>query len=200
MRSSISFLCLLTGLAAGGAAWADDDVAELAMLRREAVPGAGGNDAPRLIRNDSPAEAQRSLPGYRSASTELGYRWWMSRGRADLGLGLGTITYGARATGSVPGLGSEGAVTAFGSGTVLTLGMRYRTSDRSAIYADAAGVRGPGLDSGDAVVGKVGIEFQAAQSQFNIAYGGLGVRLAGDARMTVRVRRGGLGVFMVRSF
>jgi hypothetical protein len=64
------------------------------------------------------------------------------------------------------------------------------------VFADAASWRGSGIDGGDAVAGKVGIEFKSAQSRFNIAYGGLGLKLAGDARMTLRMRRGGLGIYM----
>ena len=86
------------------------------------------------------------------------------------------------------------------SGTVLTLGMRYRASEHSTLYADAAGVGPFGAEGGDAVVGKVGVEFKAAQSRWNIAYGGLGLRLGGDTRMTLRVRRGGLGVYMRSNF
>jgi len=200
MRSSTSSLLLALGLISAGAAFADDEAIGLAGVTRSSVPGAGSNDAPRLIRSEMPGDADRSLPGYRAETNELSYRWWRSSGRADLGFGLGTLTYGTRPTGSVPGLGSEGVSSVFAAGTVMTVGMRYRTSATSAVYADASGVRGYGFDGGEAVVGKVGIEFKAAQSRFNINYGGLGLRLAGDTRMTLRVKRGGLGVFMRSAF
>jgi hypothetical protein len=163
-------------------------------------PGAGTNDAPRLIRSDAVTDSQPSTPGYSSEVSESSYRWWKSSGRADVGFGLGTITYLERPTGVFqgPGLANDNGTVAT-TGTVLTLGMRYRTSAHSAVYADAAGVRGPGI-TGDGVVGKVGIEFKAAQSRFNINYGGLGMKFAGDTRMTLRLRRGGLGVYMRRSF
>jgi hypothetical protein len=161
-------------------------------------PGAGINDAPRLIRSIGPTDSQPSMPGYSSDVSESSYRWWKSHGRADVGLGLGTLTYTSRPIGAAPGFASDnGTMTT--TGTVLTLGMRYRTSDHSALYADAAGVRGPGIN-GDGVVGKVGIEFKSAQSRFNINVGGLGMKLAGDTRMTLRLRRGGLGIFMRRAF
>lgn len=207
MRSStpvLTTMVLWVGLTAGAGARADDSeapgmvVAELANPTRGAIPGAGSNDAPRLVRSDSPAEPQRSLPGYRSESTELSYRWWLSTGRADLGLGLGTLAYVNRPTGSIPGLGADNGVIA--SGTVLTVGMRYRTSKSSAIFADAASWRAAGLNGGDAVAGKVGIEFKAAQSRWNVAYGGLGLHLDGNTRMSLRVRRGGLAVFMRSTF
>ncbi|MEP7099709.1 MAG: hypothetical protein ABI781_04325 [Burkholderiales bacterium] len=200
MRASSALLLLGFGLTSAGAAFADDDEIEFASTPRSAILGAGSNDVPRLIRNESFPEAQRALPGYRNETTELGYRWWMSTGRVDLGLGLGSLTYGTRPTGSLPGLGSEGASSVLASGTVMTVGMRYRSTPTSTLYADASGVRGHGFDGGEAVVGKVGIEFKAAQSRFNINYGGLGLRLAGDTRMTLRVKRGGLGIFMRSAF
>jgi len=76
----------------------------------------------------------------------------------------------------------------------------YRTTEHSSIYADAAHVRGFGLDGEDRVISKVGIEFKLAQSDWKIGYGGLGFRLAGDARMTFRLRRSGFGIFMRSTF
>lgn len=190
----------LLGLACSGIARADDDVPGPTRIGTNLLPGAGNNDAPRLTRTDVQTEPQRSLPGYRNELVELSYRWWASQGRADLGLGLGTIAYVARPTGILPGLAGDGATLPLGAGTVLTLGMRYRTSERSALFADAAGVRGLPVDRGDVVVGKVGIEFKSARSRWNIAYGGLGLRFAGDTRMTLRVRKGGVSVYMHRSF
>jgi hypothetical protein len=193
----------MLGLAAAPAARADDDeVSGSARAAAVAPPGAGSNGAPRLVRNDDPAEPGRSAPGYRGETTELGYRWWVSKGRADLGLGLGTLAYVARPTGSLPGLGPgpDGGATVLASGSVLTLGMRYRTSPSSAVFADAASWRGAGLSGGDALVGKVGLEFKTAKSRWNLAYGGLGLTLPGDARMTLRVRHGGLALYMHSSF
>lgn len=205
MRSSSTpLLLLLVGLAATPAARADDDISDeparpLSALALAAAQGGGGSDgAPRFVRSDDPAEPRRSAPGWRGETTELGYRWWFSRGRADLGLGLGTLAYVVRPTGSMPGLVAEGA-TMLASGTVLTLGMRYRTSPNSAIVADAASWRGGG-QNGDAVVGKVGLEFKTAKSSLNLSFGGLGLTLPGDARMTLRVRHGGLVLGLRRSF
>lgn len=197
--SSTPLFLLLFGLAATPAVRADDTLAEpTSVAALAALPGAGSNDAPRFVRSDDPTEARRSAPGLRSEATELGYRWWLSKGRADLGLGLGTLAYVVRPTGSLPGLGDNGA-TVLASGSVLTLGMRYRTSTSSAVFADAASWHGAGLN-GDAVVGKVGLEFKTAKSSLNVAYGGLGLTLPGDARMTLRVRHGGLGLTLRSSF
>ena len=199
-RCVVVLLCTLIGAACSGVARADDDVPGPTPIGANLLPGAGNNDAPRLTRTEVQTEPQSSLPGYRNELVELSYRWWASRGRADLGLGLGTIAYQARPTGLLPSVASDGATLPLASGTVLTLGMRYRTSERSALFADAIGVRGLPIDRGDAMVGKVGIEFKSARSHWNISYGGLGLNLAGDMRMTLRVRRGGVSIFMHRSF
>lgn len=202
MRSSTRWLVATTfGALCASAAFADDDGVDAPGVTRESRFSAADTlDAPRIVRTESPGEPQRSLPGYRSETTELGYRWWLSRGRADLGLGLGTLNYGVRPTGSVPGLGDAASSTVLASGTVMTMGVRYRTSDRSAVYADASGLRGHGIEGGEGVVGKVGVEFKLARSRFDIGYGGLGMRLSGDTRMSLRARRGGLAVFMRSSF
>jgi len=204
VRSSTHWTVVLLGASLGaactGALGAEDEPLEGASAAIEGPAGAGRNDAPRLTRTDVQTEPQRSLPGYRNELTELSYRWWVSTGRADVGVGLGAIAFVARPTGSLQGLNGDGAALALASRTVLTVGMRYRTVGGSALFADAAGVRGLGLDRGDAVVSKVGVEFKAAQSLWNLNYGGLGLRLAGDTRMTLRLRKGGFGVSMRRSF
>jgi len=183
---ALSLVGVLDGLGAG-AAWADDE-----------PPPAP--EPSQLTRVDVPNVATYSAPGYRTDMTELVYRRWASRGRADLGFGIGSITLVERANGMLPGRFSDGMAQHVGSGTLLMLGLRYHTTAQSAVYADAEHVRGLGLDGDDAVVGKVGIEFKVAQSDWKIAYGGLGFRLAGDARMTLRPRRGGLAIMMRSTF
>lgn len=204
MRSSARGLAVLVSTVLGAAAMCDARADEEPSVQEvgiaDTVAAISPTDAPRLTRTDTSADAQPSAAGYRNEVTELSYRWWASSGRVDWGLGLGTLAYVARPNGSVPGLVGDGAVRSLANGTVFTMGLRVRTSDRSVVYADAAGVRGLGLDTGDAVVGRVGLEFKAAQSRWNVNYGGLGLRLAGDTRMTLRVRRGGLSVYMRSSF
>ena len=200
MHAAAPLVVLLLAFGTAGGAHADDDLADAAPRTLAASTGAAQNDAPRFVRDDAVPETLRTAPNFRGETTEVGYRWWVSRGRADLGLGLGTLAYSVRPVGNTAGLAPDAAANVIGSGTVLTLGMRYRTSDRSSVFADAASWRGAGIDGGDAVAGKVGIEFKSAQSRFNIAYGGLGLTLAGDARMTLRMRRGGLGIYMRSTF
>jgi hypothetical protein len=184
-----------------GSARADDESTDgSAPLTLATLAGASASDAPRFVRDDAMPEPVRASPAFRGEASEIGSRWWVSRGRADVGLGLGTLAYAIRPVGNSAGLAPEAPSNVIGAGTVLTLGMRYRTSDRSSVYADAASWRGARIEGGDALAGKVGIEFKSAQSRFNIGYGGLGLKLAGDARMTLRMRRGGLALMMRSTF
>ena len=180
-------IALVAGLTGAGVAHADDNVADVTQVTQ-------------IGRVDTPNVAARSLPGYRSDLTELSISRWASSGRADVGVGVGSIMLVDRPTGLLPGRPAEGAALLSASGTVLMLGLRYRTTEHSSVYADAAHVRGLGLDGEDRVVSKVGVQFKAAQSDWKIAYGGLGFRLAGDARMTLKVRRGGVALYMRRAF
>jgi hypothetical protein len=114
---------------------------------------------------------------------------------------LGTTCSGvARADDALPEWPGTTADAATASGTLLSLGMRYRTSERSALFADAYGVRGVGTHGRDAMLRKVGVEFKTAQSQLSVAYGDLGWSFAGDTRMSVRVRKGGFGLYMRGKF
>jgi len=186
---------LITVLAVGAcaAAWAEDDVAS-------ATAAAPVNAETRIMRTDVFALPLRSAPGTRTDLTELSAQRWVHSGRASVGVGAGSVSLVNRPNGMLPGAFADGTTTPQGSGTVLMLGLRYRTSPQSSVYADSARVRGLGLDGEDQVVNKVGIEFKAAKSDWNIGYGGLGMRLAGDARMSLKLRRGGLAISMKRDF
>ena len=47
---------------------------------------------------------------------------------------------------------------------------------------------------------KIGLEWKPAQSQVNFLREGLGIRLDGNDRMSVRLRKGVLGIYMHRKF
>ena len=176
---------------ATGAAWCEDDATTTA---------APVNAETRIMRTDVTDLSLRSAPGARTDLTELSAQRWLHSGRASVGVGAGSVSLVNRPNGMLPGAFADGTTTPQGSGTLLMLGLRYRTSPQSSVYADTARVRGLGLDGEDHVVSKVGIEFKAAKSDWNIGYGGLGMRLAGDARMSLKVRRGGLMISMKREF
>ena len=180
---AMSLAALLAG-AGGSVARADDDPAAISQLTRA--------DVAHL--------PLRSLPGYRTDLTELSIQRWATNGRAGVGVGVGSVLLIDRPTGVLPGRPAERATLTAGSGTMLMLGLRYRTTEHSSVYADAAHVSGLGLDGEDRVVGKLGFEFKAAQSDWKIAYGDLGFRLGGDARMTLKLRRSGVALYMRSTF
>jgi hypothetical protein len=136
----------------------------------------------------------------------VSYRLWMSRGRADLGIGIGTMALTALPLGATPSAAPASAMESrtvlLSSAPSLSLGLRYRASPRSTVFADASGTRGLGLNSGDTYVGKVGVEWKPASfaSRWNISYGGIGWRLNADSRMTLRIRSGGIGLYMRSQF
>lgn len=161
---------------------------------------AAGLEPPRLERSDIPNITPRSLPGYRTDLTEISLQRWATRGRAGVGVGIGSIALVDRPNGLLTGLAHDAGAVPTASATTLMLGLRYQASDRSSFYADATHVRGLGLASDEQVVGKVGMEFKAAQSDWKIAYGGLGFRFGGDTRMTLKLRRSGINIVMRRAF
>jgi hypothetical protein len=55
-------------------------------------------------------------------------------------------------------------------------------------------------NAGGAHASKVGIEWKPAESQMTFLREGLGLRLNGNDRMTVRLRKGVLGIYMQRKF
>ena len=172
-----------------GSVWADDE------HRPDAVA-----DGPRVDRGDVANVTARSPPGYRTDLTEISVQRWATSGRAGVGFGIGSVTLVDRPNGMLSGQVADGAGAITASGTTLMLGLRYRTTAHSSVYADATHVSGRWVNGDDQVVSKVGVEFKTAQSDWKIAYGGLGFRLAGDTRMTLKVRRSGLAVTMRSSF
>ena len=123
------------------------------------------------------------------------YQWSLSRGAIDLGLKFGipagTMSRpdGARAESPAPfsmllpsisvGLRRE-AADPFRAGSLLS-----RVTEGNAVESYAS---------------KVGVEWKPAESQMNFVREGLGLRLEGNDRMTVRLRKGVLGIYMHHKF
>lgn len=171
--------------------------------RRLAVVDSSATEAPRVAIEAIGTPASRaSLPAsspYRDPTLQIAYRHWLTRGRADFGLGIGTLVETARPAIADAAAAPADAAPSIAPNAVLMVGMRYRASDGSMLYADAARLYGVSRDS-PGLVAKVGVEFKSAESRWNVAYGGLGMRLAGDTNMSVRLRKGGFKVVMRRSF
>ena len=127
----------------------------------------------------------------------VNYRLWLSRGGAGVGLGLGTLGYVRPA----PDGRAEGTISLVGAAPTVSLGMRYRVSMRSAVYADASGVLGLQPDPHAGYVNtKVGLEWQPARSRFGFDHGRIGVHFDSGYRLSFRVKRNELGVYLRGQF
>jgi hypothetical protein len=135
--------------------------------------------------------------------TGVSRRWWLGSGPSDgpglgVGLGVGAVSLSARPLGAAPGEAGMVLRTA----PSVDIAMSYRPTSRSLVFADASRLHGFGPDNGDAYVGKVGVEWRPASlaSRWNLSYGGIGWRLDSGARMTLRVRSGGIGLYVRSQF
>ena len=149
--------------------------------------------------------------------TEMGgvsYRWWLRRGRADVGVGFGTMGYlvpppegNAAGPHSLVYVGPHalayaGPHTLAHSAATVTVGVRYQVGDHSTLYADALGARRSYADSRSELYGtKVGMEWKdKATSRFGFEKGALGVRFDSGLRMSLRARKGGVGLYLRGQF
>jgi len=148
--------------------------------------------------------------------TEMGgltYRWWLRRGRTDLGLGVGTVGYlvpPVEGLGAGPhsliyagshSLGYAGPHTLAHPAPTVTLGLRYQVDDRSTVFADALGARRTYAEErSDLYKTKVGMEWKERKSRFGLEKGALGVQLDSGMRMSLRARKGAVGVYLRRQF
>jgi hypothetical protein len=133
-------------------------------------------------------------------STELAgvnYRWWLSNGRAQLGVGVGTLGYLMPS----PDGRLDGPRTLTGSVPTLSLGLRYHVSPQSHFFADASGVRGLGPDPSMAQVNtKVGVEWKPAKSRLGLEQGALGFHFDSGYKLSLKARHGGLGLYLRSTF
>jgi hypothetical protein len=121
------------------------------------------------------------------------YRWLLSRGAFDFGLRfepqlLAPLPIDARFD-SVAPLVADLPSLSFGL-TEVAAGPASASSLIERALGGSAGVP---------YVRKIGIEWKPAQSQV-FFHQGLGVRLSGDDRLTMRLRKGSLGIYMQRNF
>ncbi len=148
--------------------------------------------------------------------TEMGgvnYRWWLRRGRADLGIGVGTVGY---LVAPIEGLAASphsliydgphalvyaGPHTLAHTAPTVTVGWRYQLNERSTVFADALGARRSYADDrSDFYSTKVGMEWKERKSRLGFEQGSLGLRLDSGYRMSLRTRKGGLGVYLRGQF
>jgi len=134
------------------------------------------------------------------AMTELAgvdYRLWFSRGRAAVGVGVGALGYVQPPI----GLRQDGPVTLVGFTPTLSLGMRYRVSSESALFAHASGSPGLAPDAtGGYVSTKVGLEWKPAKSSFGFDHGALGIHLDSGYRLSLKARHDGISIYLRGQF
>jgi hypothetical protein len=124
-------------------------------------------------------------------------RLWMSRGRTDFGIGVGTIGY----VQPPPGLHTDGPVLLAGAAPMVSVGMRYRMTRESAFFADALGAHAvPPDTSGGYVAAKVGMEWKPAKRTFGFDEGALGIHFDSGYRLSLKARHDGLRVYLKGQF
>ena len=127
------------------------------------------------------------------AVTDGGYRWSLSRGAIDLGL-----HFEARAAAPHPADARfDSAAPAGATLPALSLGLRSVSAGPES--ANSLAERALGATGTTLAVSKVGIEWKPAQSRVFVNQG-LALRLGGDDRLTMRLRKGSLGLYMKRDF
>lgn len=181
--------CLLVAVAAAGAAMAARADAELDR-----------DPAPRVVveRAYLAADVQPLRDRQGRELNELAgvsVRWWKRHGRVDLGIGIGALGFV-----SYPDAAGGGMLLA--PMPSVTVGWRYRLGGETALYADATGLRRPAADgSMPGIVGtQVGVEWKPARSRFGFENRSFGFQLQSGYRMSLRVRGGGLGVYLRGQF
>lgn len=130
-------------------------------------------------------------------------RWWLLRGPAGVGLGVGTLDLrpsSAEAQGPSSAMAQPIAIPVHLAPTV-SVGMQLRMTGQSALYADASGAMGLPPDGTLGYVRtKVGLEWKPAKARFGLDEGRVGVQFDSGYRLSFRLRRGGLGVYLRGQF
>lgn len=147
--------------------------------------------------------ATRAEPNYRFRGTQydevrgVSYRWWLGNGRGAVGFGLGTIGY------AVP-VATEGAAlpatTVIGSVPTTSIGLRYALTPTTLAYADGSRARGLGGEPHVFYNAKAGVEWKPAKSRVGFEGGRLGLQLDSGYRMSLRTKKGGIGVYLRGTF
>jgi len=127
----------------------------------------------------------------------VNYQVWMSHGRAGVGVGVGTLGYVTpRPDGRI-----EGPVALTGASPTVSVGLRYRVTRDSTVYAGASGVHNLGTEApANYVNTKVGMEWKPAKRSFGFDHGAIGMTLDSGYKLSLKPRHGGLGVYLRGQF
>jgi hypothetical protein len=143
------------------------------------------------VANEKPARARWSSTADVSGGS---YRFSAHRGALDVGM---AFTPPAQ-SGHAYDFRSENYGPIGSNLPSVSLGLR-RVSGQ-APSASSMLERATSATNGNGYVSKFGVEWKPAQSQVNFLREGLGIRLDGNDRMSVRLRKGVLGLYMHRKF
>ena len=195
---------LVLALAASQAGWcADGDVAgivtdNVAQAQQRTTDRMSLTPEVSTVRTLLPSNGPTALTSDGRTLSELAgvnYRVWMSHGRA--GVGVGTVGYVT----SRPAGRTDGPVTLTGASPTLSVGLRYRVTPDSTVYADASGVRNLGTDApANYVNTKVGMEWKPAKRSLGFDHGAIGMTLDSGYKLSLKPRHGGLGVYLRGQF
>jgi len=162
----------------------------LAAEPAAATESAPGIRAEELATPDPGVAPARWVSSYES--TARGYRVSLSRGALDLGLHFETPSSRGRAF--------EAASDPVGPTVSVLPSLSFGLRQGGAAPAGSLLERSLGTRRSDNYVSKVGVEWKPAESRVNFLREGLGIRLEGNDRMTVRLRKGVIGIYMHRKF
>jgi hypothetical protein len=169
-------------------------LSSLLCLLAVAGSALAGEPAPVVAASDADA-ATVPAPLRWSASGEpsdAGYRLSLARGGVDVSLDFQRRLASARTIDAR----FDSAAPAGTMLPALSFGLRNVSAP---VAASSLVDRTLGSGTEAPVVSRVGIEYKPAQSQVFLNHG-LGFRLGGDDRLTMRLRKGSLGVYLKRTF
>ena len=166
----------------------------LLCLLATAGPAVGDEPASTAAAVDASADAAPQAARWSASGepSEGGYRLSLARGGVDVGLDFQRRLAAVRAADarfdSAAPPGAMLPALSFGLRSVSAPAPASNLVDRT---------RGSG--AAEPYVSRVGIEYKPARPQVFLNQG-IGVRLSGDDRVTVRLRKGSLGLYMKRTF
>ena len=128
-----------------------------------------------------------------SAPDADAYRWALSRGTVDVGL-----RFEPRPAAILPADARFDSAAPAGS-TLPALSLGLRRFSEGPAPAGSLVERALGSTTGAPSESKVAIEWKPAQSQVFLNHG-LGFRLGGDDKVTMRLRKGSLSLYFKRNF
>ncbi len=199
-------LALVLALTASQAVWcADGEVAAIvgenvSMVQQRTTDRMALTPEVSTVHSHLPSNGPVALTSDGRTMSELAgvnYRVWMSHGRAGVGVGVGTLGYIApRPDGRI-----DGPVALTGASPTVSVGLRYRVTPDSTVYADASGVRNLGTDSpANYVNTKVGMEWKPAKRKLGFDHGAIGMTLDSGYKLSLKPRHGGLGLYLRGQF